>query len=144
MEREESRNVVNNFESGSNCQVFNGPVSGCVFAMPGSSVTQQAGQSAKELNEEGTEVEAVRDEELFHFVHPELDDREAWHVHDAVKRLVKRQGIQGICKYLHQMREEKKILLPESPGKAYGELVRLGMSNGEGFNPKTFQKYYRN
>lgn len=36
--------VVNHFEKGSNCQVFNGPVSGCVFAMPGSTVTQQAGQ----------------------------------------------------------------------------------------------------
>ena len=35
-------NVVNHFEAGSNCQVFNGPVSGCVFAMPGSNVTQQA------------------------------------------------------------------------------------------------------
>lgn len=35
--------VVNHFEAGSNCQVFNGPISGCVFAMPGSTVTQQAG-----------------------------------------------------------------------------------------------------
>lgn len=33
--------VVNHFEPGANCQVFNGPVSGCVFAMPGSAVTQQ-------------------------------------------------------------------------------------------------------
>ncbi len=32
---------MNHFEAGSNCQVFNGPVSGCVFAMPGSTVTQQ-------------------------------------------------------------------------------------------------------
>ena len=36
--------VVNHFEKDSNCQVFNGPVSGCVFAMPGATVTQQAGQ----------------------------------------------------------------------------------------------------
>lgn len=39
---EEGRNVVNHFEAGSNCQVFNGDISGCVFAMPGSNVTQQA------------------------------------------------------------------------------------------------------
>ena len=36
--------VVNHFEKDSNCQVFNGPVTGCVFAMPGATVTQQAGQ----------------------------------------------------------------------------------------------------
>ena len=34
-------NVINNFEAGSNCQVFNAPISGCIFAMPGSNVTQQ-------------------------------------------------------------------------------------------------------
>ena len=38
---ENKGNVVNHFEAGANCQVFNGPVSGCVFAMPGSNVTQQ-------------------------------------------------------------------------------------------------------
>ena len=36
---------MNHFEAGSNCQVFNGSVTGCVFAMPGSTVTQQAGAS---------------------------------------------------------------------------------------------------
>ena len=41
MEENQERRVVNHFEAGSNCQVFNGPVSGCVFAMPGSTVTQQ-------------------------------------------------------------------------------------------------------
>ena len=40
--------MVNHFEAGSNCQVFNGPVSGCVFAMPGSSVTQAAGAGRAE------------------------------------------------------------------------------------------------
>ena len=33
--------VVNHFEKDSNCQVFNGDVTGCVFAMPGATVTQQ-------------------------------------------------------------------------------------------------------
>lgn len=32
---------MNHFEAGSNCQVFNGNITGCTFAMPGSSVTQQ-------------------------------------------------------------------------------------------------------
>lgn len=44
MEENSQKNVVNHFEAGSNCQVFNGPVTGCVFAMPGSTVTQQAVQ----------------------------------------------------------------------------------------------------
>lgn len=42
MEENRQKNVVNNFEAGSNCQVFNGNITGCTFAMPGSSVTQQA------------------------------------------------------------------------------------------------------
>ena len=41
MEENSQKNVVNHFEAGSNCQVFNGNVTGCVFAMPGSTVTQQ-------------------------------------------------------------------------------------------------------
>ena len=39
MEKDNEKNVVNHFEAGSNCQVFNGRISGCVFAMPGSAVT---------------------------------------------------------------------------------------------------------
>ena len=42
MEKDSQKNVVNHFAAGSNCQVFNGSVTGCVFAMPGSTVTQQA------------------------------------------------------------------------------------------------------
>lgn len=38
--------IHNHFAAGSNCQVFNGPISGCVFAMPGSTVTQQATAAA--------------------------------------------------------------------------------------------------
>jgi hypothetical protein len=45
---EEGRNVVNHFEAGSNCQVFNAPISGCVFAMPGSNVTQVAAKQEPE------------------------------------------------------------------------------------------------
>ena len=42
MEEDCKKNIVNHYEAGSNCQVFNGNISGCVFAMPGSTVTQQA------------------------------------------------------------------------------------------------------
>ena len=42
MEKDIRNSVVNHFEPGSNCQVFNGDIRGCVFAMPGSTVTQQA------------------------------------------------------------------------------------------------------
>jgi len=41
-----------------NCQVFNGPISGCVFAMPGSNVTQQTGQPAEQQMEEDIDVAA--------------------------------------------------------------------------------------
>lgn len=83
-----------------------------------------------------------RNEEVFHFVHPELDETEAWRIHDAVKRIVKLQGIQMICQYLVQLKNEKKVLLPPNPSNAYTELVRMGMPDGEGFNETTFRKYY--
>lgn len=87
-------------------------------------------------------IKQERNEELFHFVHPELDETEAWRIHDAVKRIVKLQGIQMICQYLVQLKDEKKVLLPPNPSAAYAELVRMGMPDGEGFNETTFRKYY--
>ena len=87
-------------------------------------------------------IKQERNEELFHFVHPELDETEAWRIHDAVKRIVKLQGIQMICQYLTQLKDEKKVLLPPNPSAAYTELVRMGMPDGEGFNEATFRKYY--
>lgn len=83
------------------------------------------------------------DEELFHFIHPEVEDSEEVKIHKAVKNLVKRFGVKEICDYLSQMASEKKILLPQKPNVAYDELVRMGMPNGDGFALKTFEKYYR-
>ncbi|MCH5312511.1 MAG: hypothetical protein J1E57_11270 [Prevotella sp.] len=41
MEKEKQKgDVINHFEAGSNCQVFTGSISGCVFAMPGATVNQ--------------------------------------------------------------------------------------------------------
>ncbi len=165
MEENKDKNVVNHFEADSNCQVFNGPVSGCVFAMPGSTVTQNTLQPVRDLpeeqspNEQGTPLnppikgednpsprgsqEGTTDE-LCHFVHPSVDSSQEWQIHNEIKRLVKRQRIQEICQYLLQLKKENKVLLPQSPSAAYEELVRLGMPNGEGFNESTFRKYYSN
>jgi hypothetical protein len=83
------------------------------------------------------------DEELFHYIHPAVDSQHEWQIHHEVKRLVARQGIQEICQYLQQMVLDKKILLPQSADSAYTELVRMGMPDGEGFQKKTFMKYYK-
>ena len=148
---EDKRSVVNHFETGSNCQVFNGNITGCVFAMPGSTVTQQAGQPMDSCgvenqpctNEPPAGDGQERDEELFHFIHPLVDSAHEWQVHDEVKRLVRRQGIQEICRYLSQLSEAQKVLRPQNAEKAYNELVRLGMPDGEGYSLKTFTKYYK-
>ena len=51
---------MNHYEAGSNCQVFNGPISGCVFAMPGSSVTQQCAQpSAPQKSDDQPDVQML-------------------------------------------------------------------------------------
>ena len=86
----------------------------------------------------------ARDEELCHFIHPSLDGDEEWRIHDEVRSLVKRQGIQEICLHLTLLKKNGKLLLPQSVKVAYTELVRMGMPSGEGFSEKTFQKYYKN
>ena len=91
-------------------------------------------------------VEDVFDEapdELFHFIHPAVDVSQEKKIHDEITRLVKRYGIQDICQYLLEMRDEKKVLLPQSAEKLYNELVRMGMPKGEGFSQKTFMRYYK-
>ena len=80
---------------------------------------------------------------MFHFIHPSVDGSEEWQIHEEVKRLVARQGIQEICQYLKQLADDRKILLPQNAERAYNELVRMGMPNGEGYSLKTFQKYYK-
>lgn len=93
-----------------------------------------SGQTVSCLNEYG--------EEMFHFIHPSLEDEEGWKIHNEVKRLVKRQSIPDICQYLKKLASEEKILLPLMPSVAYAELVRMGMPNGEGFSEKYFRNCY--
>ena len=83
------------------------------------------------------------DEALFHFIHPEIGTDEEQRIHQQVKRLVNRFGVQEICKYLGQLAEQNKIFLPQSVEVAYTEMKRMGMPDGEGYAYKTFAKYYR-
>ena len=78
------------------------------------------------------------DEERFHFVHPEVDDDEAWRIHDAVKRLVAHQRVPEICAYLKELKQKGKVMLPSIASVMYNELVRLGMPSGEGYSEKHF------
>ena len=90
-------------------------------------------------------VEAVFDEapdELFHFIHPSLDDDEGWKIHNEVKRLVRRQSVPDIIKYLRNLESENIILLPTVSSVAYDELVRMGMPNTGGFSKEHFRKQY--
>lgn len=148
MERDnKSKNVVNHFEKDSNCQVFNGDIRDCVFAMPGSQVTQQVAPKSPIDNEmkrqeQPTDNNLKREEIPTFLIHPAVERTQEQKIHDEIKRLVARHGIQEICKYLSKLSDEDRVLLPQNAEKAYNELVRLGMPDGEGFNLKTFRKYY--
>ena len=95
------------------------------------------------VNEQPENNQPEPAEELFHFIHPEIEEEEAWRIHWAIKRLVVNYGIQEICYYLKQLADDKRIFLPQVTENAYKELVRMGMPDGEGYALKTFAKYYR-
>lgn len=81
--------------------------------------------------------------ELFHFVHPALEEDEGWKVHREVGRLVKQFDMQEICKRLNVLKKEGKVLLPQNTKIAHEELIRMGMPIEKGgFGYKTFCKYY--
>lgn len=104
---------------------------------------KEAKSEEKDSKNVSPEQSERRNEDLFHFIHPSIHGEQEWQIHDEVKRLVARQGIQEICQYLLQLKDEKKVLLPQNAEKTYNELVRMGMSDGEGYNLKTFMKYYK-
>jgi FMN phosphatase YigB (HAD superfamily) len=83
-----------------------------------------------------------KDEERFHFVHPEIDDDEAWRIHNAVKRLVAHQRVPEICAYLKELKQRGKVMLPSVSAVMYKELVRLGMPTGDGYSEKHFSNSY--
>ena len=86
--------------------------------------------------------EEERNEERFHFVHPEIEDEEAWRIHQAIKRLVAYQKIPEICAYLKELKQKGKVLLPSVSSVMYNELVRLGMPTGNGYSEKHFTNSY--
>ena len=100
---------------------------------------QPAPVNAEELP---TSKPQERNEERFHFVHPEVEDDEAWRIHDAVKRLVAHQKVPEICAYLKELKQKRKVLLPSASAAMYKELVRLGMPTSEGYSEKHFSNIY--
>ena len=99
--KEEKTNggIVNHFEPGSNPQVFNGPISGCVFAMPGANVTQQTGRQPESLSE--------REEGIINQLKPMFFGSEE----EAKAFLVSIQGMKAtqITDKVNQLVSEKKI-----------------------------------
>lgn len=81
-------------------------------------------------------------EELFRFIHPAMDEQEEQKIHNQIVKLVKRQGVIEICKYLRVLEAENKVLLPQMASVAYTELKRIGMPQGEGYGEKYFMKHY--
>ena len=91
--------IVNHFEPGSNPQVFNGPISGCVFAMPGANITQNPVQPSAQLNDQQQDVV----EKLKPMFYGQLEDAKAF--------LVSIQGMKPtqITDKVNQLVREKKI-----------------------------------
>ena len=99
MEDNKQSGIVNHFEAGANCQVSNGPISGCVFAMPGSSITQNPVQPSAELDEQQQAVV----ERLKPIFYGQIDDAKAF--------LVSIQGMKPtqIIDKVNQLVQAKKI-----------------------------------
>lgn len=100
MEEEKKKSdITNHFEAGANCQVFNGPISGCVFAMPGSNITQNPVQPSTELDEQQQDVV----EKLKPMFYGQIEDAKAF--------LVSIQGMKPtqITDKVKQLVSDKKI-----------------------------------
>ena len=94
------------------------------------------------VNEQPECNQQKSDEELFHFIHPSLDDEEGWKIHNEVQRLVRRMSLPDIIKYLRKLESENISLVPTVSSVAYDELVRMGMPNTGGFSKEHFRKQY--
>ena len=100
MEEEKKKSdITNHFEAGANCQVFNGPISGCVFAMPGANVTQNPVQPSAQLDEQQQDVV----EKLKPMFYGQVEDAKTF--------LVSIQGMKPtqITDKVNQLVSEKKI-----------------------------------
>ena len=100
MEEEKKKSdITNHFEAGANCQVFNGPISGCVFAMPGANITQNPFQPSAQLNDQQQDVV----EKLKPMFYGQVEDAKTF--------LVSIQGMKPtqITDKVNQLVREKKI-----------------------------------
>ena len=100
MEEEKKKSdITNHFEAGANCQVFNGPISGCVFAMPGANITQNPVQPSAQLNDQQQDVV----EKLKPMFYGQVEDAKTF--------LVSIQGMKPtqITDKVNQLVSEKKI-----------------------------------
>lgn len=71
------------YQTNENCQVFNGPISGCVFAMPGATVNQSPVQNVKDGSKDDKEShDEIEEEPLRNHI---FDDR----IFDSNARLSK-------------------------------------------------------
>lgn len=93
-------------------------------------------------SEDEADNKEPEEEELFHFIHVEIEDEERRRIHKAIKRLVSNFRVPEICNYLKEQKQNGKLMLPLNPSNMYNELVRLGMPNGEGFSEKNFSNIY--
>lgn len=87
-----------------NCQVFNGPINGCVFAMPGANITQQPGQPSASLDEKEQDiVKQLRpmffsnEEEAKRFL-VSIQGMKPTQITDLVNKLVEGNKISGLSK----------------------------------------------
>ena len=110
-------------------------------------VAADGAAAATERTSESTvkAAESVDAEELSIFIHPRLDSQEGKEIERQIRNLVRNRDIPTICHYLNELSSQNKILLPLQPQKAYDELHRLGMPDGDtkGFTIKNFKNYYR-
>lgn len=108
----------------------------------GNFLFENVGQVNSASNNSISETSEKGNEELFHFIHPEVEDDEALHIHNAIKRLVGNHKVPEICAYLKELKQKGKVMLPSNSTVMYNELARLGMPTCEGYSEKHFTNCY--
>lgn len=141
MTEEQQKDIAQLFEAMGNSggRFVIGQVIGSQTNYIGDHLAQKDGKTP---HEDIPHSEEERNEERFHFVHPEIEDEEAWRIHQSIKRLVAYQKIPEICAYLKELKQKGKVLLPSVAAVMYNELVRLGMPTGDGYSEKHFSNSY--
>lgn len=138
-------------QENNNCQQFFGPVSGCVFAMAGSTVNMPPAQPVQEpmepISEE--EIDASFDkpkEELFKHIHYNVTDTaERIRVHKAICNIVRFPKMQQVIDALKEMMGHERILRTVKQESMLSELRRLGLPDGNtpGFSDHNFFSAYK-